>query len=225
MKRKYIIAIMSLALTSFIFCGCKKDNTTSQAETAVLSKDNAILNLDTLHNQVAEQLMETAEIQAADEIRLDKLTYGSFSAPDKNEVMAEFVLESPSHVAGLDTTVTVLCSAETGEILTSEIHRGDEVEIYYLPTSSGQKDVFVLKAAVSQGVSASYANVYKISDTKWEDITTDNIQLEDDTHAAITSDGNLMIYKQPYIGPEYDEIQVISTLEWNENDEEFVLNE
>ena len=136
--------------------------------------------------------------------------------------MAEFVLTNLPHVAGLDTTITVLCSARTGEIITSEIHRGDDVEIYYLPTSLGQKCIFVLCAGESQGVSASYAQLYKISDNKWEDITTDDLQLEDDMHAAITSDGMLMIYERPYLAPGFGEIEVISTLEWNENDEKFV---
>ncbi len=207
-----------------------KNSTTSQSEAtdattaqaATLSKENATLDLDALHNKVAEQLIEAAEIQTADEIRLDNLTYGSFSAPDKDEIMAEFVLTNPPHVAGLDTTITVLCSARTGEIITSEIHRGDDVEIYYLPTSLGQKCIFVLCAGESQGVSASYAQLYKISDNKWEDITTDDLQLEDDMHAAITSDGMLMIYERPYLAPGFGEIEVISTLEWNENDEKFV---
>ena len=144
-------------------------------------------------------------------LTLESVHYGSFSAPDAEELCALFKYDAPAHAEGLDRTLGVVYTADDLRAVAGCDFMADEVQISFLPAEDGTEGIFYLGVATNQGLTSYTFDLYKVSGAAWEPMETGLPAIEEGCTVYLAEE------KVLFVTPE----NACTVYEWNSKTEGF----
>jgi len=138
----------------------------------------------------AVPLIEDEEVDSKD-IELDSIQYGSFSSSTAKEICVLFKHKSPKHVGGLDRTLAVIFSTDDLQVVASNEFLADNVQIKFLLSNEGTDYIIYLGSTIYQGVPSYDLQLFKISGSMWEPMSTAVPPLNDSGTYYLVNDSTL----------------------------------
>ena len=110
--------------------------------------------------------------------RLKSVLYGSFTAPDKKEVLALCGFDSTGHYSGSDRTIAVLMRAEGYEVLGYHDFYGvDTIQAFRLPTAAAQDQLLTITTWNLQGGRDTTVTQWDLTDGRFSDQKADLVKM------------------------------------------------
>lgn len=157
-KGAAVLIMLLVFLVTLLAVGC--------GQSGVQEEPSALF--DTMRQQAVEMALTVDEIgSGAGELTLYRITAGSFTEPDTDQLLAEYRYDDPSHPAGLERTFACIFDEESGELLTGKIFAADHVDLHVLPVINEQNCILYLGQSAYTGLTSQYGDLYQISNTEW----------------------------------------------------------
>ena len=198
--RAKINILLCIILLTFIALsiGCTNENTGSeqQADIEYLLKNQIDKNAD-------DYLASTNDIDYLDILYLDCIHYGSFTAENKNELMAIFKIIGTPHAGGLDQTIAAIYETDSRKIITQKTFAADAVSLYILrdfyrtlfslPTST--ENLLFIGSTTGHGNTCYAAELYSLSSGTWTEKPLPIGNDEGDLTFAVTDNAVLHVFR------------------------------
>jgi len=197
MRSKMSILILSLiSLVLLTSCSLNKgtnsvDNSTGEYEQLSIRLQNQI------DREQDDYLTEESSKPLNELIKLDSITYGSFTDMEASEILVFFKFRDIPHVGGLDRTIAAIYDADTYKIKNQKTFVADNVFIQLLENYNQCYSILYIGTVTYQGYTNYDIQLLQVNTDGWtsKDISNERFT---DNYAFFYSDTVLQVFELSY---------------------------
>lgn len=196
MRRKFSVSILIFIVIAVFAIyslnkGINSVNTTSEYE---LLSDRLQAQIDRSQD---DYLSSESEKSLNELIRLDSISYGSFTDVGAHEILVLFKVTDIPHAGGLDRTIAVIYDADTYKLKNQKTFVADNVFIQLLENADQRNSILYIGTVTYQGYTTYYIELLQVERDGWlsKDISQERFA---DNYAFFFSNNIIQVFELTY---------------------------